>query len=81
MKKIMDQTGCTVEASTQMKTGLKTFLVRGPDDKKCRQAQKLIERGASKTETQGLEVPLSTLGTIIGPKGEYGNAIHIRVLH
>lgn len=70
MKKIMEQTGCTVESSTQMSTGLKTFLIRGPDDKKCRLAQKLIERGASKTETVGLDVPLSTLGTIIGPKGE-----------
>jgi hypothetical protein len=70
MKKIIDQTGCTVEASTQMRTGLKTFVIRGPDEKKCRLAQKLIERGASKVETVGFDVPLSTLGTIIGPKGE-----------
>jgi len=68
-KKVQEQYGCTIEASTQMKAGLKTFFVRGPDDKKVNSARKLIERGVSKIETSTLDVPLSTLGTIIGPKG------------
>jgi hypothetical protein len=68
-KKVQEQYGCTIQASTQMRTGLKTFFLRGPDDKKVQGAQKLIERGVSKIETTTLEVPLSTLGTIIGPKG------------
>ena len=68
-KKVQEQYGCTIEASTQMRAGLKTFFVRGPDDKKVSSARKLIERGVSKVETSTLDVPLSTLGTIIGPKG------------
>lgn len=68
-KKVKEQYGCSVEASSQMKTGLRTFFVRGPDDKRVALAKKTIERGISKVETQTMEVPLSTLGTIIGPKG------------
>lgn len=68
-KKIHEQYGVTVEASTQMRTGLKTFFLRGPDDKKVANAKKQIERGVSKIETITVDVPLSTLGSIIGPKG------------
>lgn len=68
-KKVFDQYGCTIEASTQMKTGLKTFFLRGPDDRKIQHARKTIENGVSRIETSALDVPLSTLGTIIGPKG------------
>lgn len=68
-KKVKEQYGCSVEASTQMRTGLRTFFIRGPDDKRVAMAKKTIERGISKVETQSMDVPLSTLGTIIGPKG------------
>lgn len=68
-KKVKEQYGCSVEASTQMRTGLRTFFIRGPDDKRAAMAKKTIERGISKVETQTMDVPLSTLGTIIGPKG------------
>ncbi|WWC91688.1 uncharacterized protein L201_006634 [Kwoniella dendrophila CBS 6074] len=69
VKKVRDQTGVIVESSTQMRTGLKTFLLRGTDQKKLIIARRLIERGLSKPVTIQVEVPITTLGTIIGPKG------------
>ena len=69
MKKVMDQTGAQVESSTQMKTGMKTFHIKAADAKRLTVARRLIERGLSKSVTIQVEVPISTLGTIIGPKG------------
>ncbi|WVW86191.1 hypothetical protein I302_108232 [Kwoniella bestiolae CBS 10118] len=69
IQKVREQTGVIVESSTQMRTGLKTFLIRGPDQKKLTIARRLIERGLSKPVTISVEVPITTLGTIIGPKG------------
>ncbi|WWD03663.1 hypothetical protein V865_001718 [Kwoniella europaea PYCC6329] len=69
IQKVREQTGVIVESSTQMRTGLKTFLIRGPDQKKLIIARRLIERGLSKPVTISVEVPITTLGTIIGPKG------------
>lgn len=69
MKKVTEQTGAVVESSTQMKTGLRTFLVRASDQKRLSYAKKMIERGLSKTVTIRVDVPITTLGTIIGPKG------------
>ena len=68
MKKVSEM-GAVVESSTQMRTGLKTFLLKAADQKRLTSARKLIERGLSKTVTIKVEVPVSTLGTIIGPKG------------
>ncbi len=69
LQKVKEQTGAIVESSVQMKTGLKTFLIKATDQKRLAYARKLIERGLSKVGTIDVEVPISTLGTIIGPKG------------
>ncbi|WWC64561.1 uncharacterized protein I303_107172 [Kwoniella dejecticola CBS 10117] len=69
ISKVREQTGVIVESSTQMRTGLKTFLLRGADQKKLVVARRLIERGLSKPVTIEVAVPITTLGTIIGPKG------------
>ncbi|ORX40578.1 hypothetical protein BD324DRAFT_9230 [Kockovaella imperatae] len=69
LKKVTEQTGAIVESSTQMRTGLKTFLIKAADQKRLAYARKLIERGLSKNVTIKVEVPITTLGTIIGPKG------------
>ena len=69
LKKVTEQTGAVVESSTQMRTGLKTFLIKAADQKRLTYARKMIERGLSKTVTVKVQVPITTLGTIIGPKG------------
>lgn len=69
LKKVQETTGASVESSTQMSTGLRTFLIRAADQKRLAYARKLLERGLSKSVTIQVEVPISTLGTIIGPKG------------
>ncbi|RXK40531.1 hypothetical protein M231_02183 [Tremella mesenterica] len=69
VKKAQEQTGAMVESSTQMKTGLKTFLIRAADQKRLAYARRIIERGISKPVTITVDVPITTLGTIIGPKG------------
>ncbi|RSH91859.1 hypothetical protein EHS25_009229 [Saitozyma podzolica] len=69
IKKVQDQTGAIVESSTQMKTGLKTFMIKAADQKRLVYARRIIERGLSKPVTIEIEVPITTLGTIIGPKG------------
>ncbi|XAO24488.1 hypothetical protein I312_103289 [Cryptococcus bacillisporus CA1280] len=69
VKKVQDQTGAIVESSTQMRTGLKTFHVKAADQKKLAQAKRMIEGGLRKPVTIQVEVPITTLGTIIGPKG------------
>jgi predicted RNA-binding protein YlqC (UPF0109 family) len=69
IKKVQDQTGAIVESSTQMKTGLKTFHIKAADHKRLAYARRMIERGLSKPVTIEVEVPITTLGTIIGPKG------------
>ncbi|WWD19650.1 hypothetical protein CI109_104112 [Kwoniella shandongensis] len=69
IKKVQEQTGAIVESSTQMRTGLKTFLLKAADQKRLVVARRLIERGLSKPVTIQVEVPITTLGTIIGPKG------------
>ncbi|WVR07663.1 hypothetical protein IAU60_004705 [Kwoniella sp. DSM 27419] len=69
IKKVQDQTGVIVESSTQMRTGLKTFLIKAADQKRLTIARRGIERGLSKPVTVEVEVPITTLGTIIGPKG------------
>jgi hypothetical protein len=67
--KVQKETGVLVESSSQMRTGLKTFHLRGQDQKRLDKAKALIQRGISKTVTIQVEVPISTFGTIIGPKG------------
>lgn len=69
LKKVQDQTGAIVESATQMATGLKTFYIKAADQKRLTYARRMIERGLSKPVTIEVEVPISTLGTIIGPKG------------
>lgn len=69
MKKVQEQTGAVVESSTQSSTGLKQFLVKGSDQRKVTQARQIIERGLSKPVTLEVEIPITTIGTIIGPKG------------
>lgn len=69
LKKVQDQTGAIVESATQMKTGLKTFYIKAADQKRLVYARRLIERGLSKPVTIEVEVPITTIGTIIGPKG------------
>ena len=69
LKKVMETTGAVIESSTQMRTGLKTFLIKAADQKRLAYARKQIERGLSKSITIQVEVPITTLGTIIGPKG------------
>ncbi|KAL0245626.1 hypothetical protein I308_104760 [Cryptococcus tetragattii IND107] len=69
VKKVQDQTGAIIESSTQMRTGLKTFHVKAADQKKLAQAKRMIEGGLRKPVTIQVEVPVTTLGTIIGPKG------------
>ena len=69
LKKVQDATGAVIESSTQMRTGLKTFLIKASDQKRLSYARKQIERGLSKTVTIQVDVPITTLGTIIGPKG------------
>ncbi len=68
-KRVSEQTGAIVESSTQMRTGLKTFHVKAADAKRLGYAKRIIERGLSKVVTIQVEVPITTLGTIIGPKG------------
>lgn len=69
MKKVQDQTGAVVESSTQMSTGLKQFLVKASDQRRLTLARQIIERGLSKPVTIEVEIPITTIGTIIGPKG------------
>lgn len=69
MKKVQEQTGAVVESSTQMSTGLKQFYIKAADPKRLALARQLIERGLSKPVVLEVEVPISTIGTIIGPKG------------
>lgn len=69
LKKVTEQTGAIVESSTQMKTGLKSFYVKAADQKRLTYAKRIIERGLSRVVTMEVEVPITTLGTIIGPKG------------
>jgi predicted PilT family ATPase len=69
LKKVQEQTGAVVESSTQMRTGLKTFYIKAADQKRLSYARRMIERGLSKTVTVQVEVPITSLGTIIGPKG------------
>ncbi|TXT10874.1 hypothetical protein VHUM_02379 [Vanrija humicola] len=69
MKKVQEQTGAVVESSTQMSTGLKQFHVKAADPKRLALARQLIERGLSKPVVLEVEVPITTIGTIIGPKG------------
>lgn len=69
IKKVQDQTGAMVESATQMQTGLRTFHIKAADPKRLAYARKLIERGLSKPVTIEVEVPVTTIGTIIGPKG------------
>ena len=75
LKKVNEQTGAVVESSTQMRTGLKTFLIKAADQKRLTYARKMIERGLSKMVTMNVQVPITTLGTIIGPKGATLKAI------
>jgi predicted PilT family ATPase len=58
-----------------MRTGLKTFLIKAADQKRLAYAKRMIERGLSKSVTIKVEVPITTLGTIIGPKGATLKAI------
>lgn len=69
LKKVFEQTGAIVESSTQMRTGLKTFHVKAADQKRLTYARRMIERGLSKSVTIEVQVPITTLGIIIGPKG------------
>lgn len=69
MKKVQEQTGAVVESSTQMSTGLKQFHVKASDPKRLALARQIIERGLSKPVVLEVEVPITTIGTIIGPKG------------
>ncbi|KAL1412774.1 hypothetical protein Q8F55_000522 [Vanrija albida] len=69
MRKVQEQTGAVVESSTQMSTGLKQFHVKAADPKRLALARQLIERGLSKPVVLEVEVPITTIGTIIGPKG------------
>lgn len=69
MKKVADQTGAVVESSTQMSTGLKQFHIKAADAKRLALARQIIERGLSKPVVLEVEVPITTIGTIIGPKG------------
>jgi hypothetical protein len=71
MKKVLEQTGAIVESSTQMRTGLKTFHIKAADQKRLVYARRMIERGLSKVVTITVDVPITTLGTIIGPKGGF----------
>jgi len=66
--KVQKETGVLVESSNQ--SGRKTFHLRGQDQKRLDKAKALIHRGISKSVTLQVEVPISTFGTIIGPKGE-----------
>jgi polyribonucleotide nucleotidyltransferase len=68
-KKVQDQTGAVVESSTQMSTGLKQFHLKAADAKRLALARQIIERGLTKPVVLEVEVPISTIGTIIGPKG------------
>ncbi|WVN90844.1 uncharacterized protein L203_106087 [Cryptococcus depauperatus CBS 7841] len=69
VKKVQETTGAIVESSTQMRTGLKTFHIKATDLKRLSQAKKMIEAGLRKPVSIKVEVPITTLGTIIGPKG------------
>ncbi|CDZ98263.1 Vigilin [Phaffia rhodozyma] len=69
MKKIQQETSVSLEASTQKKTSLTTFFIKGPNAKTVEQATKLLRARLSKIVTLTVDAPLSTLGTIIGPKG------------
>ncbi|ORY33442.1 putative SCP160 protein [Naematelia encephala] len=75
LKKVTEQTGAIIESSTQMRTGLKTFHIRAADAKRLAYARKMIESGLSKSVTIQVQVPITTLGTIIGPKGATLKAI------
>ncbi|KAL7415309.1 hypothetical protein BDY24DRAFT_382512 [Mrakia frigida] len=69
MRQVQEKTGTAVEASTQKKTGLTQFVVKGPNVKAVEQAKKLLTSRLSKVITITVEAPISTLGSIIGPKG------------
>lgn len=69
MKKVQDQTGAVVESSTQMSTGLKQFFIKAADSRRLALARQIIERGLTKPVVLEVEIPISTIGTIIGPKG------------
>ena len=69
IKKVQESTGAIVESATQMQTGLRTFHIKAADPKRLAYARRMIERGLSKPVTIEVDVPVTTIGTIIGPKG------------
>ncbi|WVQ84623.1 hypothetical protein IAT38_006778 [Cryptococcus sp. DSM 104549] len=69
LRKVQEQTGAVVESATTMRTGIKTFHVKAADQARLDKARKIIERGLRRPVTVLVEVPITTLGTIIGPKG------------
>lgn len=71
----MDSTKCSIEASKQMKTGVTTFFVKGPSYKHTNDAGRQLVNKLSKVVTLKFDAPVSTLGTLIGPKGATLKAI------
>lgn len=69
MKQIQDKTAVNLEASTQMKTGLTTFVLKGTSARNIEAAKKMLTARLSKVVTLTVDAPVSTLGSIIGPKG------------
>lgn len=75
MRTVMDATKTSIEASKAMKTGVTTFFIKGASAKQTADAARQLVNRLSKTVTIKLEAPVSTLGTLIGPKGATLKAI------
>ncbi|KAF8325199.1 uncharacterized protein EI90DRAFT_3000061 [Cantharellus anzutake] len=75
VKEVMAKTKTKIEASSQRTTGATTFHVKGESELAVETATKQITASLSPHVTLIIEAPLSTIGTIIGPKGATLNKI------
>ncbi|KAF8320852.1 hypothetical protein DL93DRAFT_2107528 [Clavulina sp. PMI_390] len=87
MKEVMLKTKTKIDASTQRTTGGTTFHVKGDTESAVELAIRHITAALSPQVTLTVNAPISTIGTIIGPKGatltkireETGNTVKVDI--
>ncbi|KAI0093251.1 hypothetical protein BDY19DRAFT_417317 [Irpex rosettiformis] len=75
MKRVMNQYKVKLEASTNQKTRQTTFYLRSENKKDIEKAKKSLLAGLSPVVSLVLNAPVSTIPSIIGPKGANLNQI------
>ncbi|KAG9027265.1 hypothetical protein FRB95_007948 [Tulasnella sp. JGI-2019a] len=69
MKTVISKTGMIIESSTQRKTGMTTFLIKGDSSHDAAKAKNLLTAMLSSRVTRVIDAPESVLGAIVGTKG------------